>query len=500
MGPLEHAAGGNSRQRTRKLQRRHLDRPLSDAYGDGLARVPLFMLCPQLPGRGGHGASGLVGQIDSSLLPQADFGPVLRDGVDAQLLRERVVVGIAGPRDGVVDVHHAVVVIAGEETAVERAAAVAHHAHVLGNVLFEPGERHDDLEGRAGRELRLDGLVHQGMVGVVDDRRPVTPGEAHGELVGIVGRTRDHGEDFAGMGVHCHQRAVPAFHGLLGNTLEIEVDGEAEVVAGFGQHLAELADLFAVAVDDDIARAVGATQPTVISFFHARFAHHIAGLVKVILGAVQVLLRHFADVADEVRREAVAGVEASLRVPHCEFGQLIAVGLDEGLLIRGNVLLQWDGIVGRRACVAAQGCLDLVHRKIEAAGDEGNICLKVFDLVAQQEAGNRGVVVHEDAALAVEYLAARREHGILADAVGLGEHAVAVRAEDLQAPHPGGEHGEEQHDEVLGRVQLACRDLLIAGVVAFGAGENRHDANPAGSSLRRSAAGDHCPLWVIGAG
>ena len=128
----------------------------------------------------------------------------------------------------------------------------------------QAGERHDDLEGGAGCELRLDGLVQQRMVGVVDDLVPVALGEADGELVGIEGGARDHGEDLAGVRVHGDHGAVLAFHGLFGGHLDVEVDGELEVLAGDGELLAELADLFAVAVDDDVAGAVGAAEEGVV--------------------------------------------------------------------------------------------------------------------------------------------------------------------------------------------------------------------------------------------
>ena len=47
------------------------------------------------------------------------------------------------------------------------------------------------------------------------------------------------------MGIHRHQGAILAFHGLLGDALQVEVDGEAKIVAGDGELLAELPDLLA---------------------------------------------------------------------------------------------------------------------------------------------------------------------------------------------------------------------------------------------------------------
>ena len=55
-----------------------------------------------------------------------------------------------------------------------------------------------------------------------------------------------------------------AFHRLLGRHLDVEVDGELEVLSRHGERLAELADLLAVRVDDDVAAAVDAAQECVV--------------------------------------------------------------------------------------------------------------------------------------------------------------------------------------------------------------------------------------------
>ena len=170
--------------------------------------------------------------------------------------------------------------IAGVEVAVEFGAAVAAHVHGLGDVLLKAGERHDDLEGAARGELRLDGFVQQRMVGIVEDFVPVVFGEADGELVGIEGGAGDHGEDLAGVGVHGDDGADFAFEGLFGGHLDVEVDGELQVFAGDGEFLAEVSELFAVAVDDDVAAAVGAAEKSVVGGFDAGSADDVAGRVE----------------------------------------------------------------------------------------------------------------------------------------------------------------------------------------------------------------------------
>src|SRR6185437_13306164 len=136
-------------------------------------------------------------------------------------------------------------------------------------------------------------------------------------------------------------------HRLFGDALEVEVDGEAQVMARRSKLLAFYADLLPVAVDDDVARAIDAAQPPVIGLFHARLAHHVTGLKVVIAAALEVLLRDLADIPDQVRREAIARVKPALLVHGHQLGQLIAMRLNESLLIGSDVLLERDLLVLR---------------------------------------------------------------------------------------------------------------------------------------------------------
>src|SRR5882757_4469360 len=183
------------------------------------------MLGLELPERGRHVAGDLIGQIDARLLREAEGGRVFGDGVDTEAIGERVIEGVAGVGDGVVDVDHAVVPVATEEVPVEGGSAVTRDVHGLGDVLLETGDRHDDLEGAAGSELGLDGFVEEWMVGIVENLVPVVFGKADGKLVGIEGWTRGHGEDFAGVGIHGDDGSDFSLKYFFGGYLDVEVDG-----------------------------------------------------------------------------------------------------------------------------------------------------------------------------------------------------------------------------------------------------------------------------------
>ena len=170
----------------------------------------------------------------------------------------------------------------------------------------------------------------------------------------------------------------------------------------------QVAHLAAVAVHDHIAGAVLAAQQLVVGLLDARLAHHVARLVDGIARIVQILFAHLAHVADQVGGKAVAGIEPALLVDGFQLGQLVAVGLDEGLLVGGDVLLDGDGLVAGRGPVAAQGGAQLLQIEIQPAGDQRQVGVHVAVLLADQEAGDGGVVVHDQPVLAVEELAARR--------------------------------------------------------------------------------------------
>ncbi len=147
----------------------------------------------------------------------------------------------------------------------------------------------------------------------------------------------------------------------------------------------------------------------VIGGFHAGSAHHVAGLIDGVARIVEHLLAHLAHVADQVRREAVARIKAALLLHRVQLGQLVLVRLDELLFVRRDVLLQRQRLVFWGGAVLLQDGVDLIDGHIQSAGDQRQIRVDVVALLADQEAGDGGVVVDDQTAFAVEDLAPRRE-------------------------------------------------------------------------------------------
>ena len=86
----------------------------------------------------------------------------------------------------------------------------------------------------------------------------------------------------------------------------------------------------------------------------------------------------------------------------------------------------------------------------------GKVGPQVAARLTDQEAGDGGVVVHQQAAFAIEQLAPRRQDGHLADTVLLRQGAVVLRTDHLQPPQAGEQHQQNGDDHVLHDRELEC--------------------------------------------
>ena len=87
----------------------------------------------------------------------------------------------------------------------------------------------------------------------------------------------------------------------------------------------------------------------------------------------------------------------------------------------------------------------------------GKVSPQIAAGLTDQEAGDRGVVVDQQAPFTVEQLAPRSQDGHFADTVLLRQRAVVLRAHDLQPPQAGEQHQQNGHDHVLHDRELKGR-------------------------------------------
>ncbi len=105
---------------------------------------------------------------------------------------------------------------AAKATSVELRSAGAVHVQVLCDSFLPTRDRHDDLEGRTRRKLRLNRFVQQRLVRVRNQLVPFVARDAYGKIVGIECRPAHHRQNFPGPRIHRDDCAILPFQRFLG--------------------------------------------------------------------------------------------------------------------------------------------------------------------------------------------------------------------------------------------------------------------------------------------
>ena len=260
---------------------------------------------------------------------------------------------------------------------VKDGTATTVYVHGLGNIFLNARHRHDDLEHRPGRKLRLNGFVQQWLGRIRDQRVPFLVADANRESVRVKRRPADHGEDLAGMRIHCDHRAVVPLKRLFGSQLDVEVDRQLEGMTRDGRIGTQSADFFAMAVHESATRPILADKNVVIKLLNPALSHDGSRLISLILRRIQIFVAHLADIADQVRQESVFGIEATMNHDGFKFRQFIAMGFNECLLIRRDVVFEQERsilIVGH----APQALMNIFLAHVQTGSDFCDIGSAIF--------------------------------------------------------------------------------------------------------------------------
>ena len=140
-------------------------------------------------------------------------------------------------------------------------------------------------------------------------------------------------------------------------------------------------------------------------------------------------------------------------------GFRIAMRFDERQLARGELLLDHHRHVLRPRTEALQLGADFVRIQMQAHGDGVDVLrLQVF---ARQHHGERGMIVDDHAAVAVEDFSARREQRDGLDAIPLGEFAVGLVIADLENPEARNQEQKNHHRQILKDRDAAQRETRV---------------------------------------
>ena len=230
-----------------------------------------------------------------------------------------------------------------EVAPVEDAAAAATHMQILRHALLRAGHRHDDLEDRARRQLRLDSLVEQRMRLIGQQPMPLFRRDPHGKFIGVERRTAHHCQDVAGARIHRDHRAVLAFERLFRRLLDVQIDRRLQRVAGICRFVRKLADFPALRIHQHAALPVRAHEHIVVPLFQPRLPHHSARFIHLKFRTIQHRLADFTDISDRMRCKPILRIEPSAHAHHFEHGQFIPMRLDVRELVEVHLIFHDDG-------------------------------------------------------------------------------------------------------------------------------------------------------------
>ena len=147
---------------------------------------------------------------------------------------------------------------------------------------------------------------------------------------------------------------------------------------------------------------------------------------------------------------------------------------DKRLLVGRNVLLQRNRLIIRRYLEPSQRRMNLVDGNVKSLRDKRQIRLQVLDLLPQQIARNRRVIVDQQPPLAIKKLAPRSKNRNLANPVCLRKRPEVLRVQHLQTPQAHQQNRQNQCHQILHSMKLPRRQFFrsAAGsaVLRFGLG------------------------------
>ena len=281
-----------------------------------------------------------------------------------------------------------------------------------------------------------------------------------GEDVRVEAGVGAHGQDLAVARVHRHEGAAAVLdavgdrdsaglgHGVLAGALEVEVERELELLALDRLALGERPLGPPEGVDLDAGRPGLAAQVAVVGVLQAALPHDGALRHAAEARLLELARADLAHGAEDLRRQLIVGIGAQEHRLHVHARELVLALQDVVAHGGADVLLERDVGVGQQLLLLG----DLAdHLRLPHAQDGPQPGQQLVapgagrrDLVGPQLHGDRDPVVHEDAAVAVEHVAARRRHDDVADLVVRRLRQVLVARQHLQVPQAEEDDGEHR--------------------------------------------------------
>src|SRR5690606_32024910 len=329
----------------------------------------------------------LSADVDARLLPETELIQVIMDAVDAHEIRDIVEVHVARRRERLTHVDRAVAAwppIAPGPAHVRHAPVAAAEAGLGGkdDAVFERGERHQRLHGRAGRIDAAQRAVVHGAIRIFREREILRTREAAREEVRIEARRADEGDDVSVRRIDCDGGGSLSAQRFLRSLLHALIDREVKVVArerlmplecgGLGP---DALDASALRIDEQLLIARAPVQLGFVGAFDAGLARQSRARVLLDVESLLVVFADRADIADRVHAGVAERVVAGQARPDLDAGELVSTRRKPRELFLSQLQLYRHGIEA-----ASRTDIFLDRRNIRAF-DQAELCKPVQRLI-----------------------------------------------------------------------------------------------------------------------
>ncbi len=412
------------------------------------------------PFGGGHEACVFAGEVDAGLCAEACLFGGGGDGFDADMGAHEAEIGVAGTHNGLTELDLAVppTVCAAEVEVVVGVDAEAFVEGVGVEVALLCGDGDEGLKDGARGVLGLCGAVDEREAGIGVEGVPGVFGDAGDEGIDVVARGGGEREDIAIAWVEGNDCARAAVEGGFGDALELDIEGEGEVLAGFCLAVDPAFARVDAGVDSEEFFAAGAGKELVIVGFNAGASARVREAVVPTFCRVLRCCRT-SYVADDVCGEGAIGVMAAGHGEDGEAGEFGGPFGDVGDGTVVDIFPEGEGHGALRMDVPADGLGGDLAREAEALCelvDEGIDGINgifplagLLEFLAIEDDGVGGAVVGEDFAIAVEDAAAEPWQFDTAQTLCELRFAVTGALNDLHLPEPP--HEEENPEKNNGK-------------------------------------------------
>jgi hypothetical protein len=286
-------------------------------------------------------------------LAEAELGEKAGHALDAHLVGQTVIVGVAGNGDGTFQVHHAVAVLlpvpvtvaaAGQGEITRVGDGVARFAHPQ----FQAGQAHERLDGGARWIDAAQRAVDEGAVEGVVELAPGGGVDAIDKQVGIEAGLGNQRQYAAIARVQGHQGAPVVAEHLFRHLLELRVQMQVDVVAGHRSAARQQTHGPAAGIGLHLLDAGAPMQPGFIARLDAQLADVVGALVVGVQAgfgqAFLVFLADPADIADHVGKAGAEGILAELARVHFHARETVAVHREAGRFFLGEQVADGDAL------------------------------------------------------------------------------------------------------------------------------------------------------------